>query len=120
MSLGRLEVVQVQARVRARRKAAGFKEMRREQRPAITISKRSLSVCVFSPLDILLAMAQRRKRRISPSLRGLAPGEQLKRSKLTGNYASPWGWVGTEVSDASKITEAHLLATCGLSKRNGQ
>ncbi|KAG6814529.1 hypothetical protein H0H92_000055 [Tricholoma furcatifolium] len=63
-------------------------------------------------------MATKRKRRVSPSSQGLAPGEQLKRSVLPGNNPSRWGWVGTEVNRASDISPEHLLISCGLSKRN--
>ncbi|KAG7447960.1 cysteine proteinase [Guyanagaster necrorhizus] len=31
---------------------------------------------------------------------------------------TPWAWVGTEVATSSEITQEHLLATCGLSRRN--
>ncbi|CDO68332.1 hypothetical protein BN946_scf184799.g59 [Trametes cinnabarina] len=62
-------------------------------------------------------MPSKRTRRASPGLIGLSAGERLKRTKLTGNadYSS-WGWVGTEVTDASAITQEHRLATCGFSK----
>ncbi|EGO18657.1 hypothetical protein SERLADRAFT_418842 [Serpula lacrymans var. lacrymans S7.9] len=63
-------------------------------------------------------MAPKRRRRPSPSSKGLAAGERLKRSKLVGNESSAWGWVGTEVSDPSHITMEHRLMTCGLSRRN--
>jgi hypothetical protein len=63
-------------------------------------------------------MTAKRKRRTSPHSKGLAPGESLKRDKLAGNIYTAWGWVGTEVSDDSKITEEHILATCGFSRRN--
>lgn len=62
-------------------------------------------------------MAPKRKRRPSPSSKGLAAGEQLKRTKLAAGD-STWGWVDTEVSDASQIALDHRLMTCGLSKRN--
>ncbi|KAI0780996.1 cysteine proteinase, partial [Trametes elegans] len=61
-------------------------------------------------------MPPKRPRRASPGPSGLSAGERLKRTKLTGNAAySAWGWVGTEVTDASGITEEHRLATCGFS-----
>ncbi|KAL4067914.1 hypothetical protein J3A83DRAFT_4097639 [Scleroderma citrinum] len=63
-------------------------------------------------------MPPKRKRRTSPPPRGLAAGEQLKRSRLAGNDSSAWGWVDIEVSDPSQITLEHRLMTCGLSKRN--
>lgn len=63
-------------------------------------------------------MSSKRKRRASPALKGLAAGEQLKRNTLAGNDASPWGWVGTEVHDASHITNEHRMITCGLSRRS--
>ena len=52
----------------------------------------------------------------SPGPSGLSAGEHLKCAKLTG-YASyfAWGWVGMEVSDTSRITNEHHLATCGFS-----
>jgi hypothetical protein len=64
-------------------------------------------------------MAIKRKRRASPSSKGLAAGEQLKRNKLACHDYSAWGWVGTEVLDASNISEENILATCGFSKRSG-
>ncbi|KAL0946674.1 hypothetical protein HGRIS_012863 [Hohenbuehelia grisea] len=63
-------------------------------------------------------MALKRKRRASPSSKGLAAGEQLKRSTLAGHAPLTWSWVGTEVQDIAQITQEHLLLTCGLSKRN--
>ncbi|KAF8077825.1 hypothetical protein FPV67DRAFT_1557276 [Lyophyllum atratum] len=63
-------------------------------------------------------MPPKRKRRASLTNKGLAPGEQLKRSALPGNNSSSWGWVGTEVIRASDITPEHHLVSCGLSKRN--
>ncbi|KAI6045712.1 hypothetical protein EDC04DRAFT_2877115 [Pisolithus marmoratus] len=63
-------------------------------------------------------MPPKRKRRPSPPPKGLAAGEQLKRSKLAGNNSSAWGWVDIEVSDSSQITQEHRLMTCGLSRRN--
>ncbi|RDB21476.1 Ubiquitin carboxyl-terminal hydrolase 48 [Hypsizygus marmoreus] len=63
-------------------------------------------------------MPPKRKRRMSPESKGLAPGEKLKRNALPGNNSSPWAWVGTEVVRPSDITSEHLLVSCGLSKRN--
>jgi hypothetical protein len=63
-------------------------------------------------------MRPKRKRGASLTSRGLAPGEQLKRSTLPGNNSSPWGWVGTEVVSPPDITSEHLLVACGLSERN--
>ena len=63
-------------------------------------------------------MASKRKRHPSPTPKGLAAGEQLKRNTLTGNDSSAWGWVGTEVLDASQISKEHCMITCGLSKRS--
>lgn len=60
-------------------------------------------------------MATKRKRRASPP-KGLAPGEQLKRSTLTGNDLSAWGWVGTDVHEPSQINSEHRMATCGLAR----
>lgn len=82
-----------------------------------------LSVAATNPQDRLQlplrsAMPQKRKRRPSPAPKGLAAGEQLKRTKLAGNNSSAWGWVDIEVSDPSQITLEHRLMTCGLSRRN--
>ncbi|KAI0306325.1 hypothetical protein B0F90DRAFT_1688970 [Multifurca ochricompacta] len=67
-------------------------------------------------------MHTKRKRRQNQHSDGLAAGERLKRHKLTsdlGNpWSSPWGWVGTNVTDASDITVEHLLATCGFASRS--
>jgi hypothetical protein len=61
-------------------------------------------------------MVAKRKRRASPSNKGLAAGEQLKRNKLACNDYAAWGWVDTEVKDISGIKMDHILATCGFSK----
>lgn len=67
-------------------------------------------------------MYTKRKRRQNQQYEGLTAGERLKRHKLTtdlsGDWDTPWGWVGTSVTDASCITEEHLLATCGFSRRS--
>lgn len=64
-------------------------------------------------------MPPKRTRRASPALTGLFAGERLKRAKLTGNAAySAWGWVGSEVTDASGIRDDHRLATFGFSKNS--
>ena len=67
-------------------------------------------------------MYTKRKRRQNQQYEGLAAGERFKRHKLTsdlgGDWNSPWGWVGTSVTDASGITEEHLLATCGFSRKS--
>ncbi|KAH9946153.1 cysteine proteinase [Epithele typhae] len=64
-------------------------------------------------------MPPKRTRRPSPSSAGLSAGERLKRIKLTNNAAySAWGWVETEVTQASDIRDEHLLATCGFSRRS--
>ncbi|KIJ69021.1 hypothetical protein HYDPIDRAFT_178940 [Hydnomerulius pinastri MD-312] len=63
-------------------------------------------------------MAPKRKRRPSPTPKGLAAGEQLKRAKLAGNESPTWGWVDSQVSDPSQITLEHRQMTCGLSKSN--
>ncbi|KAI0637029.1 cysteine proteinase [Trametes polyzona] len=64
-------------------------------------------------------MPPKRTRRNSPGSTGLSAGERLKRTKLTGNAAySAWGWVGTEVTDASMITQEHRLATCGFARNS--
>ncbi|KAL4247306.1 peptidase C19 family protein [Abortiporus biennis] len=63
-------------------------------------------------------MPPKRTRRSSPSAPTLATGEKLKRAKLAGNEYSAWGWVGTEVTNVSEITQEHRLATCGFSKHS--
>ncbi|KAH9993782.1 cysteine proteinase [Russula vinacea] len=67
-------------------------------------------------------MYTKRRRRQNQQHEGLAPGERFRRQKLTSNlggeWDSPWGWVGTNVTDASGITEEHLLATCGFSRKS--
>ncbi|KAF9265554.1 cysteine proteinase [Marasmius fiardii PR-910] len=63
-------------------------------------------------------MAHKRKRRASPSSKGLAAGEVLKRDRLPGNATSAWGWVGTEVNDASQMTQEHVLTVYGLNSRS--
>ncbi|KAI0032221.1 cysteine proteinase [Vararia minispora EC-137] len=53
---------------------------------------------------------------------GLPAGERLKRSRLASTdaiWASPWGWVGTDVFDASSISQEHLTATCGFLPSSG-
>ncbi|KAL7283349.1 hypothetical protein ACG7TL_002778 [Trametes sanguinea] len=64
-------------------------------------------------------MPPKRTRRASPGPTGLSAGERLKRTKLAGNadYSS-WGWVGTEVTEASAITQEHRLATCGFARNS--
>jgi hypothetical protein len=63
-------------------------------------------------------MYAKRKRRQNQN-DGLAAGERLKRHKLASDdWDSPWGWVGTGVTDVSRITEEHLLATCNFSRRS--
>ncbi|KDR73501.1 hypothetical protein GALMADRAFT_72029 [Galerina marginata CBS 339.88] len=64
-------------------------------------------------------MPPKRKRNTSVPPKGLAPGEKLKRNALPGSRAStPWGWVGSEVTDVGQITLEHRLAACNLSPRN--
>ncbi|EMD38059.1 hypothetical protein CERSUDRAFT_113204 [Gelatoporia subvermispora B] len=64
-------------------------------------------------------MAPKRTRRSSPAAAGLSAGDRLKRAKLAGNATySAWGWVGSEVSDVSDITQEHRLATCGFCKNS--
>lgn len=55
----------------------------------------------------------KRTRLASPPPKGLAAGQVLRRDVLRS-----WGWVGSEITDPSLITRDHLLATCGLSKKN--
>lgn len=65
-------------------------------------------------------MPFKRKRRVSPASKGLAPGEQLKRNTLPDASSSLyWGWVGTQVKDPEHITTEHILATCGFSDNSG-
>jgi hypothetical protein len=56
-------------------------------------------------------MAVKRKRAATAG-EGLASGQKLKRAKVD-DY-SLWGWVGTEVADASNITPEHRLFAYGL------
>ncbi|KAI0079874.1 cysteine proteinase [Panus rudis PR-1116 ss-1] len=63
-------------------------------------------------------MPPKRTRRVSPSANGAVAGERLKRARLAGHDYSTWGWVGTDVTDASQITLEHRLATCGLSRES--
>ena len=66
-------------------------------------------------------MPPKRLRRASPAQSGLNAGERLKRTKLTDSRVySAWGWVGTEVTDVSQITQQHRLATCGFSENSLQ
>ncbi|KAJ4487816.1 cysteine proteinase [Lentinula aciculospora] len=55
----------------------------------------------------------RRTNQVSSSSKGLVAGQVLRRDVLNA-----WGWVGIEVTEPSSITRDHLLATCGLSRRN--
>ncbi|KAJ6623503.1 hypothetical protein B0H10DRAFT_2010118 [Mycena sp. CBHHK59/15] len=55
-------------------------------------------------------MPPKRKRDASPSSKGLAAGEPLKRTAFSAN----WGWVGSEAIDPSQITAEHLSVACGL------
>lgn len=62
-------------------------------------------------------MTTKRKRRVGHTTEGLAAGERLKRHKLATSISdSPWGWVGTEVIDASEISLKHRLATCSFAR----
>lgn len=63
-------------------------------------------------------MSVKRKRAAAQASQGLAAGERLKRHKLASASDPSWGWVGTEVKDASNISEEHLLATCGFARNN--
>ncbi|KAF8163463.1 hypothetical protein B0H34DRAFT_795175 [Crassisporium funariophilum] len=66
-------------------------------------------------------MAPKRKRNASVAPKGLAPGEQLRRSAIpntTFMTSSPWGWVGTEVLEPAGITPEHCMSACNLSRRN--
>ncbi|KAF5389843.1 hypothetical protein D9757_003699 [Collybiopsis confluens] len=57
----------------------------------------------------------KRTRQNNSTSNGLVAGQILRRDELNS-----WGWVGTEVTDASLITREHLLATCGLYGRNAR
>lgn len=62
-------------------------------------------------------MAIKRKRGAEVAPKGLAPGERLKRHKL--DISDPeFGWVHSEIRDASKIRDEHLQAACGFHQRN--
>ena len=63
-------------------------------------------------------MPPKRVRRVDTSGQGLSPGERLKRTKVSGNEYLAWAWVGAEVTNPSKITSEHRLATCGFSDAN--
>lgn len=63
-------------------------------------------------------MSTKRKRAAAQNSNGLAAGERLKRHKLASTFDSPWGWVGTEVKDASNISEEHLMASCGFARNS--
>lgn len=63
-------------------------------------------------------MPPKRKQRGSVSSKGLAFGDDLKRTALSKDSRLPWSWVGTEITDVADITLEHLLSTCGLSERN--
>ncbi|KAJ6497048.1 hypothetical protein C8R47DRAFT_1184375 [Mycena vitilis] len=63
-------------------------------------------------------MPPKRKRDASPlTSNGLAAGEPLKRT-AHAVASSSWGWVCSEVTNTAAITQEHLSAACGLSKRN--
>ncbi|TFY82365.1 hypothetical protein EWM64_g1642 [Hericium alpestre] len=63
-------------------------------------------------------MTFKRKRRNVQQTEGLSAGEKLKRHTLTTEDSPRWGWVGTEVTDASDISSEHRLRTCGFSGRS--
>lgn len=58
-------------------------------------------------------MGFKRKRQGSP--RGLPAGQRLRRDIKAADDWSAWGWVGTEITDASNLTSKHILTCCGLS-----
>jgi hypothetical protein len=53
-----------------------------------------------------------KRKRATAGDEGLPSGHTLKRPK-PDDY-SLWGWVGTEVQDASHISHEHRLTACGL------
>ena len=61
-------------------------------------------------------MAPKRKRNSSLPPKSFASGELLKRNAITSG--SPWGWVGTEVTELADITLEHRLLACNLSQKN--
>ncbi|TFK55130.1 cysteine proteinase [Heliocybe sulcata] len=64
-------------------------------------------------------MPATRRRGASSAPKILEAGQKLKREALHGSRSNLWSWVGTEATDASRITDEHLAFCCGLSKRNG-
>lgn len=61
-------------------------------------------------------MVYKRKRRTIDSYSSLGPGEPLKRNNIVDLQ---WGWV-SEVSDASNISDEHLLRTIGVSSQDSR
>lgn len=63
-------------------------------------------------------MAPKRRANASLPSKGLLPGERLDRSNITSSpSSSPWGWVGSTVTNAKNITLEHRLAACHLSSK---
>ncbi|KAF9526995.1 cysteine proteinase [Crepidotus variabilis] len=63
-------------------------------------------------------MALKRKRNAT---KGFATGDKLNLDSIPAvntTRATPWGWVGSEASEASEITEEHRISACNLSSRN--
>lgn len=63
-------------------------------------------------------MRPKRTRKSSPPLTGVAAGERLKRARQVGNDYSAWGWVGTDITDVSAISQEYRLATCGFARKS--
>lgn len=59
----------------------------------------------------MVAGSKRRK----PIVKGLAPGERIKRDKLNGREGeySQWGWIN-HIKDPSLITTEHILTSYGF------
>ncbi|PPQ64679.1 hypothetical protein CVT26_002769 [Gymnopilus dilepis] len=65
-------------------------------------------------------MPPKRKRNASLPLKGLQPGQKLKRDVLPAvlSASGQWGWVGSQARTPEQITLEHRLTACNLSKRN--
>ncbi len=63
-------------------------------------------------------MRPKRTRKSSPAPTSVAAGERLKRARLVGNDYTAWGWVGTDITDVSSISQENRLATCGFARKS--